>query len=376
MSRADLARVTGLSASTVSDIINELRDHDLVVEQGAGASSGGRRPIMLGVNPSRSHIIGIEIGGTHITIVATSLVGDILCSRRVDNPTRKEPSETLARLHRLIQWCFEQPGVDRKGLLGLGVAVPSPVRPDSPGRMSRLVLPEWTGVDLLAELKGKYHRPVFVENDANAGALAELWWSERDDLRDLAYVKVATGIGAGFIIDGKLYRGADGSAGEIGHLSIDPNGAECVCGSRGCLTTIIGTLAIIEQASGRVTLNSGAPVRSIHDIVEATMEGDRAARELIEEVGTSLGIALAGLLNTLNPRVVVLGGEITELGDILFDPLRVALRTQALFSSVARTSIVASRLGTYAIAVGATALVLDAALNDLDLFPPVTAGAA
>ncbi len=376
LSRADLARITGLSASTVSDIINELRDHDLVVEQGTGVSSGGRRPILLGVNPSRAHIIGIEIGGTHITVVATSLVGEILCSQRIHQPTREQPEATIAKLHELIEWCFEQPGVERDSLLGLGVAVPSPVDPSRPGQLSRLVLPAWVGVDLLSELQERYGRPVHIENDANAGALAELWWGEREDVQNLAYVKVATGVGAGFIIDGKLYRGADGSAGEIGHLSVNPEGKECICGSRGCLATAIGTAAILERARDQVTLRSGEPAESIEQIVEATMEGDRKARELVESVGSMLGVALAGLLNTLNPRVVVLGGEITELGDILFDPLRVTLRNQALFSSIARTTIVASRLGTYAIAVGTTAMVLDAALDDLELFPAISAGAA
>lgn len=370
MSRAELARTTGLSASTVSDIIHDLRDAGLVDEKGTGESSGGRRPILLGINRSRANMIGIEIGSSHITLVVTDLCGEVLSSRRIDHATRDHPESTLEKLHELIEWGLAQPDASPDSLLGIGVAVPAPVDPDVPGQLSRLILPAWAGVDLVGDLQAANGCPVYIENDSNAGALAELWWGDRE-VRDLAYVKVATGIGAGFIIDGKLYRGADGSAGEIGHLSADPHGKECICGSRGCLTTLIGTGAILERAGAEIVTRSGGPVETIQDVIEATLDGDRAARRLIESVGDSLGIALAGLLNVLNPRMVVLGGELTELGEILFDPLRVALRRQALFSSIARTSIVASRLGTHAIAVGATALVLDAALDDLEMFNSV-----
>lgn len=369
ISRADLARETGLSASTVSAITQELCELGFVVEEGTGVSSGGRRPILLGINESRASIVGIEIGASHITIVGTSLRGDVLHASRVMNPTREDPSTTLATLYELIDQCLAEPRVAAGALLGIGVAVPCPVDPESPGQLSRMILPAWAGVDLAGEIFDRYQRPVFIENDANAGALAELWWGGQD-VRDLTYVKVATGVGAGFIIDGKLYRGADGSAGEIGHLSTDPRGEECICGARGCLATLVGTAAILERARGTVTARNGEPVETIQDFVKATMDGDRAALEIVDSVGNSLGAALAGVLNTLNPRIVVLGGELTALGDILFDPLRVALRRQALFSSIARTTIVASRLNDHAIAVGATALVLDAALDNLEVFPP------
>lgn len=375
ISRADLARETGLSASTISDIINDLSDRELVSEQGTGASSGGRRPILLGINPTRAYNVGLEVGAAHVTVVVTTLLGELLTSRRVDNPTRRDPEQTLATAHSLVAGALSEAGVGREQVLGYGVAVPSPVNPEAPGQLSRLILPEWAGVNLAEELSSRYGRPIYIENDANAGALAELWWGE-GGVRDLAYVKVATGIGAGFIIDGKLYRGADGSAGEIGHLASDPQGPECICGARGCLTTCIGTEAILRRARDKVFGRDGEPVESLDELMGAIREGDRNARKLIEAVGTSLGAALAGLTNTLNPRRIVLGGEITQLGDMLFDPLRMALRRQALFSSLTRTRIVASRLGINAIAIGATAPVLDAALDDLDAFPAVDARGA
>jgi predicted NBD/HSP70 family sugar kinase len=377
LSRAELARRTGMSASTASDIINELRERELIDEQGTGASSGGRRPIMLGVRDERVHTLGVEIGATHITGVVTSFRGEVLCSRRVDAPTRSDAQATLEILFDLMEWCLDQPGVDRRALLGVGVAVPCPVDPADPGKLSRRILPNWAEVDLAALVSERYARPVHIENDANAGALAESWFGAHEDARDLAYVKVATGVGAGFIIDGRLYRGSGGTAGEIGHVLVDPRGEPCSCGSRGCLVTLIGTNSILARARDQVRTRDGSPADTIHDVVEATLDGDVTALGLVEEVGTHLGTALAGLLNLLNPRVVVLGGELTALRDLLLDPLRVSLRRQALFSSVARTQLLTSRLGPDSIAVGAAVNVLDAALKDLDLFPTLrTTGAA
>jgi len=377
MPGAGLARGTGVGASRISDSTGGLRGRGLVREEGTGSSSGGRRPILLGVHEERAHILGVEIGATHITIVVTTLLGQILCAKRVPNPTRERPEQTLAQLFALIDWCFAQPGVDRSASLGLGVAVPSPVDPRDPGRLSRLILPRWSEVDLLEELSQRYERPTFVENDANAGAIAELWWGKHEDARYLTFVKVATGIGAGFVIDGELYRGAGGMAGEIGHMSFDSTDAPFEHAVRGRLTSLIGTEAIMARAAHGVRTRSNKPPATIQELVEATLDGDPHALRLVESVGEHLGRALAGLLNLMNPRVVVLGGELTELKDVLLDPLRVALRRKVLFTSVARTSVVTSRLGDSAIAAGAAALVLDAALDDLDMFPSTqTQGAA
>lgn len=376
LSRADLARRTGMSASTISDITNELRELGLICDRGTGASSGGRRPLLLGIQEQRVNIIGVELGASHITVTAISFCGDVLCMKRVENDTREDPQGTLDKLFSLVDWCFEQPGVDRQAWLGLGLAVPAPVNPSAPGELSRLILPKWSEIDLLELLSERYQKPVFLENDANAGAIAEQWFGDHEDTQNLIFVKVATGIGAGFIIDGRLYRGSGGMAGEIGHLSIDPNGAPCVCGGRGCLVTMIGTHALIQSAREHVRPRHSDDVTSIHDIIAATLDGDRAALEIVEVAGSHLGTALAGLLNLMNPAVVVLGGELTQLRSVLLDPLRISLRRQAMFGSVARARIVTSTLGESSIAVGAGTLVLDAALDDLTLFRSVLAQGA
>jgi predicted NBD/HSP70 family sugar kinase len=245
--------------------------------------------------------------------------------------------------------------------------VPSPVHPDRPGALSPLILPAWRDFDVQQYLVDAFDLPVFVDNDANLGALAERFWGAGAGGEDLAYIKVATGIGSGHIINGALYRGAGGTAGEIGHIAIDPNGPQCVCGLRGCLATLVGADALLARARKLWGKRKRNP--TVADIIDGARAGDPVAKEIVDEVGHYLGIVVAGLLNLLNPAVVVLGGEITSVGDLLLDPLRVSIRARALSTSVAETRIVSSRLGERSIAVGGATLVLEAALADRTLFP-------
>jgi predicted NBD/HSP70 family sugar kinase len=219
-----------------------------------------------------------------------------------------------------------------------------------------------------AHLAGAYNVPVYVDNDANMGALAEGWWGAGRSGDDLTYIKVATGIGAGYVIRGEVYRGAGGTAGEIGHLAVDPSGPRCMCGLNGCLAMFIGSQAIRGIARERMTGERGK-TPTIAEIVKSAKSGDPAARTIIDEVGHYLGIAVAGLVNLMNPAVVVFGGEITAVGDLLLDRLRETVRERTLSLSVNETLLVTSNLGEQAIAVGAATLVLQAALRDRALFP-------
>jgi predicted NBD/HSP70 family sugar kinase len=352
ISRADIARHTGLSPSTVSAIVTELERAGLVREIGAGASRGGRRPVLVGFRDDAFVLVGVELGATHVSAVLTDLRGNVRAFRDMHVAVRDDPKGAMAMARALIDECLASERVSKKRVVGIGVAVPSPA---------------WRDFDVQDSLAGAFGVPVFVDNDANLGALSERFWGAGAGGEDLAFIKVATGIGSGHIINGALYRGSGGTAGEIGHIAIDPNGPPCVCGSRGCLATLIGAEALLARARARWGKKKKNP--TVADIVVGARSGDPVARELVEEVGRSLGVVVAGLLNLLNPAVVVLGGEITSVGDLLLDPLRASIRARALSTSVAETQIVASRLGARSIAVGAATLVLDSALADRSLFP-------
>jgi predicted NBD/HSP70 family sugar kinase len=379
ISRADIARVTGLSPSTVSAIVAGLQQAGLVRETGAGLSRGGRRPTMIGFCDDMFALVGVELGASHVTVVVTDLRADVRTARWGSVPVRTDPDGALATVRAFIDDGLRELGIARRQVIGVGVGVPTPVRPNLPGRLPPLVVPSWPAWrqhDVHEILSEAYGLPVFVENDANLGALGEQWWGVgsdgKNDGKDLTYIKIGTSVGSGHIINGELYRGAGGTAGEIGHLRMDPAGPRCPCGLTGCLTTFIGAETLVERA--RREIGSGdATIANVGELVRAARAGDAGACRIVADVGAHLGVAVASLMNVLNPAVVVLGGEITGAGELLLEPVRAAVRDRSLATTFEDTPIVTSNLGDKAIAVGAATMVLRAALADRALFPALAA---
>lgn len=374
ISRADLARSAGLSASTVSAIVADLLALRLLSLSHVAPSRSGRPPVVLRFNVQRDHIIGVEMGASHVSVALCDLRATPLWHRSRDWDVPGDPAGTLQLIGELIDEARRRPEAHGP-LLGLGIAVPCPVDALAPDRLSPRLLPQWKDVRLAAALHRRCGVRVFLDNDANCGALAEANAGAGRDLTDFTFIKVATGVGAGHIVHGQLYRGHSGIAGEIGHTCLDPNGRLCRCGLRGCLEAEMGEAALIAKAIeglGRVpesALAACEPVREA-DIIAAALVGDALAREIIAEAGTYLGIAVANLLNLMNPARVVIGGRLARTGDLLLEPLRQTVRKRALWSSVERADIVSSALGEEHAAVGAATLVLRAALGDLSLFEP------
>ncbi|KPK51098.1 MAG: hypothetical protein AMJ63_13220 [Myxococcales bacterium SG8_38_1] len=371
ISRAELARRTSLSRSTVSAIVTDLLGTGLVEETRAGVSSGGRRPIMLEFQDQASFIVGIELGATHLSCVLTDLRCTIKASWSAPAPVRDAPELALAKMTMGVRSVMEAGGVKPSQIIAIGVAVPSPVDEAHPGELLPLVVPTWQGYNIATHLEDNFKRPVFVDNDANLGALAELWWGAGSSSGDLAYIKVATGVGAGFIINGRIFRGSGGIAGEIGHTSIDPNGPQCVCGLKGCLTTFIGTPALLERAKNelRAAGLDRRPPASIDELVNAALDGDPMSVELIQYAGDRLGIGIANMLNLLNPKTVVLGGGITRASELLLDAVRRTIHGLSLPASISHADIRTTGLSEWGIAVGAATLVLQVALDKPALFP-------
>jgi predicted NBD/HSP70 family sugar kinase len=371
ISRAELARRTSLSRSTVSAIVTDLLGTGLVEETRAGVSSGGRRPIMLEFQDQASFIVGIELGATHLSCVLTDLRCTIKASWSAPAPVRDAPELALAKMTMGVRSVMEAGGVQPSQIIAIGVAVPSPVDEAHPGELLPLVVPTWQGYNIATHLEDNFKRPVFVDNDANLGALAELWWGAGSSSGDLAYIKVATGVGAGFIINGRIFRGSGGIAGEIGHTSIDPNGPQCVCGLKGCLTTFIGTPALLERAKNelRAAGLDRRPPASIDELVNAALDGDPMSVELIQYAGDRLGIGIANMLNLLNPKTVVLGGGITRASELLLDAVRRTIHGLSLPASISHADIRTTGLSEWGIAVGAATLVLQVALDKPALFP-------
>jgi len=373
ISRADIARRTGLSRSTVSEIVATLLRTGLVAEVGVAPSRGGRRPILLEFQDNAYVILGVDMGATHVAVALTNLRGEVSAWEHQAHPVRTDPDGTEALILELCERCLAAVKGARRRLLGIGLAVPAPVDPRAPERLSGVVLPSWRGHGGMGGLFAGFDVPVFVDNDANLGALAEHWWGSGKGVDDFAYIKVATGIGSGHMIQGRIYRGATGVAGEIGHISIDPSGPQCVCGNRGCLTTYVGSEALVARARA---LLPEFPDSALHGgeltvtaIEASALADDPLAMKVVEEAALNLGIVIAGVLNLMNPAMVILGGGLARLDERLLNPLRETVLRRTLVNSIAASEIRTSDLGLRDIAVGAATYVLQRALEDPRLFP-------
>lgn len=372
ISRAEIARRAELSRSTVSEIVGTLLETGMIAEVGVGPSRGGRRPIVLQFQDDALTILGVEMGATHVAVALTDLRGRVVAWEHRSHPVRTDPEGTRALIVELCDACLATRGSGERPLVGIGVAVPSPVDPGQPFNLSEVVLPEWRGRSGLELLGERYGAPLFIDNDANLGALAEHWWGAGRGIDDFAYIKIATGVGSGHVIDGEIYRGATGVAGEIGHLAIDPKGGPCICGLRGCLATLVGAQSLVERTRTLLAdhpesvLANGEPTMA--SIEDAALAGDALGLVVVREAAEHLGIAVAGMLNLMNPSRVIFGGGLARLGELLLEPLRDTVHRRTLVSSVDATEICTSELGARAIAIGASTLVLKAALADPRLF--------
>jgi len=370
ISRAEIAQQARLSRSTVSEVIAELLPTGLITEVGSGESRGGRRPIILEFRDDAAVILGVEMGANHVGVALTDLRGRILAWRSQGHPVRTDPVGSRALIAEVCAACLAE-GAGKRPLVGIGVAVPSPVDPMRPDRLSEVVLPAWEGRLGLDPLGERFGVPLMVDNDANLGALAEHAWGVGRGVEDFAYIKVATGVGCGYVINGEVYRGATGVAGEIGHLAIAPQGKPCVCGLRGCLATLVGAQALVERAGELLaehpTSSLGGRTITSADIESAALAGDPLARRIATEAAEHLGIAVAGLLNLMNPSMVVLGGELASLGELLLAPVRETVRRRTLVSLVAAAELRTSELGPQSVPIGAATMVLKEALSDCRL---------
>jgi predicted NBD/HSP70 family sugar kinase len=368
ISRADIARRLDVSRSTVSDIVDALLPTGLVAEAGVGASSGGRRPIVLAFQYQAFSLLGVDIGASHVSVVLTDLQGRVRAWQHQSFPVHADPDGTRRLVTTLCDACLGMVDTTAAPLLGIGVALPSPVDPRYPEKVSPRAMVQWDGRHGLELLIARYGVPVLLDNDANLGALAEHWWGAARGLSDFTFIKIATGIGAGHFIGGRIYRGAGGVAGEIGHITIDVHGNPCICGNRGCLTTYVGSQELVERARTLLpeypgSSLAGAPI-TYSGLEMAARADDPLALRVVTEAAEHIGTVVAGMLNLLNPAAVILGGSLPGLREQVLVPIRESVMRRTFTSAVASSDIQTSALGDRGIAIGAATLVLDALLQD------------
>jgi predicted NBD/HSP70 family sugar kinase len=352
-SRAELARATGLSRSTVSTIVADLIGSGIASE-GDGAAPerhAGRPPAMVSLDSSAGLALGIDFGHRHLRVAVSDLSHSVLAETWREIDVDHSAEHGLDAAAEFVDQVLEEAGAERARVIGAGMGLPAPIDRASGTVESSSILPGWVGVDAAAEARLRLGMP--VEVDANLGALAERVWGAGQGKSDVAYIKLATGIGAGLILGGRIHHGIGGTAGEIGHTLIVEGGAVCRCGNRGCLETLASARAIADLLSS--SRGEQIPTRRL---LELSAAGDAAAQRLIGDAGRAVGVAVANLCNLLNPQCVIVGGDLSAAGEVLLGPLADSVRRNAIPSTVEDIEIVPGTLGERAELLGALALVM------------------
>ena len=335
----------------MSGLVAGLAGEGLLVEladRSAPGARGGRPATLLTLHRDAGLVLGIDFGKAHVRVALADLAHRVIGERHRPLDSDAAAAEHLELAGSLAGELLAEAGASTDSLVGVGCGFPGPVRATGGGAVDPTILPGWRGVRPVEQLEALFGAPAAVANDANLGALSEWTWGAARGCSEVAYVKVATGVGAGLVLRGEPFGGHTGTAGEIGHVCLDPGGSPCRCGSRGCLEVLAGGQAVLSRA-GRTGL---------HEVIGAALAGDADCTAAIAESGTWVGLALAGLCNLLNPQRVVVGGDLATAGDVLLGPLRAALESAVLGSAGSGLDVVVGELGERAEVLGAVAQAL------------------
>jgi glucokinase-like ROK family protein len=370
MSRTELADHMGLTRAAVSLIVDSLLESKVVLEAESRSAPSGRPPIVLEINPERGLVGAIDMGATHVSIAVADFASRIHQETEIPFDIKDGPEICLDKANSSLREMLESRGLSMQDLSAIGMGVPGPVITEAGMVVAPPIMPGWDRYPIRASMEKIWNLPVTLNNDAELGALGEWAYGAGRGERNIAYIKVGSGVGAGLILNQQIYGGTMGAAGEIGHLTIDANGPLCNCGNHGCLEAFAGGHAIAKQGqqlarSGKRTLLADLPDEKITalEVAEAARRGDLPAQEILARAGTYIGIAIAGLINLFNPSVVIIGGGVSQVGDILTVPIRQAVRDRAMRASEQSVRITTGMLGRRSVLIGATVQAVNVAIH-------------
>lgn len=354
LSRADIARATGLTRPTVSSIVSELLADGYIVETGQGPSVGGKPPTFLAVNPSGRQLVCLDLSGAEFRGALVDLQGNILhqaSAQLAEQRGEAAVAATTALAASLLS-------IATAPVLGIGIGSPGLVNPRQ-GIVLRSINLGWSNLPLRDRLAAEFDLPVHVANDSHLAALAEYTFGPARRSRNLIAIRVGQGIGAGIVLNGRPFYGDGFGAGEIGHVVVAPDGEACSCGNRGCLETTSSTRAMLQQAHH----SGGTAITDWTEFVGAVRAGQQVPTAIAADAGRRLGLAIASLIGALNITTIVLAGRVSELGDAFLMPLRAEVRRCVLPTMADETTVTYSALGSDLILLGSTALVLQRELG-------------
>ncbi|MCT2537024.1 ROK family protein [Aquibacillus koreensis] len=357
ISRADVAQRTGLNKGTVSSLVSELINEQLIDELGPGESSGGRRPVMLLFNQLVGYAIGIDLGVNYLLGILTDLNGNIITEKKI-NYENISYEEIRERLWDMIDFLKSKAPDCPYGIIGIGIGVPGIV--SNEGEILLAPNLNWKRIQLKEEVEKKYNLPVTIENEANAGAYGEKKFGAGKDFQDIVYVSVSYGIGVGLILNGNLYKGSHGFSGEFGHMTIELKGLDCRCGNNGCWELYASEQAILRRAKElKIQPNKGEELTLDTLVQLADQAEDPNAIALFEEIGEYLGLGITNIVNSFNPDQIIIGNRITAAKKWLQPTLIDRIYSYALKFHQTDLQINFSILTTHSTALGVAAFAIE-----------------
>ncbi len=366
LSRAELAQITGLNKATVSSLVKELLDSQFVQETGFYAGDAGRPSIQLNLNPQAGGIIGAEVGVDFLSVILTDFSAEILWRRTESTLGLPGQEAILDRVEQVLQEACLQAQARNLRLLGLGLGVPGLLNAAT-GTLLFAPNLKWSNVPLKQRLQEKFNFPIFVDNEASMAALGESYFGAARGSDFVLYVSAGVGLGGGIVLNRRVLPGAAGFAGEVGHMTMDPNGPRCNCGNFGCWETFVSQWAVFRRVREAVAQGQTSSLvlavkgdlghLTIPLVVDAARSGDLVARAALDETGRYLGIGLANLINALNPQRVVFGGILSLGREFLLPVIREVVQQRALRWSRETTEIVIAAYGDSACVMGGVATV-------------------
>ncbi|WP_067973869.1 ROK family transcriptional regulator [Nocardiopsis trehalosi] len=351
LTQAEIARSTGLSPASVSNIVRNLRATGTVSVR--ETSSNGRRARAIALVRPPGAVVAVDFGTHRLAAALGDSHGGLLARETIAYDVAADPERGVRRAVWLVETVLAAARVDHATVAAVAASVPGPVDLATGEIGAITCMPRWAGFRPAAALAERLGVPVVAENDANLSAMAESDAGVGRGAEHLIYVQLGEGVGAGIVLGGRLFRGAGGTAGEIGHIGLDERGQVCRCGNRGCLETLVGSPYLLDMLPQQ---GAGAAPTTVAELVRAAEEGDPGCRRVVAEAGTALGRGLAILANAFNPELVVVGGDLAAAGEALLAPVRRTMELGTLGSALADLRIVSGDLGDQAALRGALRL--------------------
>lgn len=372
LSNPEMCKLANMSSPSIHKLLNELMEEGLVQEEGIGHSIGGRRPNIFGLNPGARIVIGISIGQNFSEVAIFNLRNEILQEVHIFDTPLQNSQAFVDALYDFCVKLLHEAHISEEKILGIGIGISGLTDPSTGKSYSWLNYSSKTVKELFEERFGK---PVFVDNDARVMAMGEYVFGSASDKNNVLCLNIGAGIGMGMILNGMVYHGNSGFAGEFGHIKVQEDGDLCICGKRGCLETVASGAALVRRAVEEIGAGMTSKILKIINneiseinsktIIEAARQGDQLAIDLLAEIAEFLGKGLATLIHIFNPEAIILGGDLARADQFIIDPIQQTLNKYTIYSIKKDTIIMASTLGEKAAVMGAMAMVMNNIFEDV-----------